>query len=215
MLCARSNARGRTSRADLRASLPASDRVPSGPSAAETRNRDRPEDVRTCRRACRAAASPRPFRSAPSGRRTRPRDQLHLRRHVVRVDDQQVADRIECVAAPVHAADVSGHHDRAAQARRREDALAPEARRIRETGRACPAASAPRRCRPSRAGSESGGSTSGIGCVGDDDLARHVALRHGALFDFKHGRARVAVQHVEEAGLVALNHDRHRTSALA
>ncbi len=35
-----------------------------------------------------------------------------------------------------------------------------------------------------------------------------VALRHGALFDGKHWLASVAIQHVEQAGLVALNDDR-------
>src|SRR4029077_384278 len=43
-------------------------------------------------------------------------------------------------------------------------------------------------------------------------LAWHVARWRRTLFDGKHRRAGLAMQHVEKAGLVALNDDRHLAS---
>ena len=61
-------------------------------------------------------------------------DQLHHRRDPVHGHDGDLADGVHGHPAPVRAADVGRHHERAAHARRREDPIVPQAVDRRVTG---------------------------------------------------------------------------------
>ena len=73
------------------------------------------------------------------------RQQLHHRRDPIHRDDRDLTLRIDGESAPVRPADVRRHDDRAARARRREDAVVAEAFDLR----AARCARSPSRSRPS------------------------------------------------------------------
>ena len=113
---------------------------------------------------------------------------------------------IKGVAAPSHAAEVSGHHQSSLEVGRSEDAFIAQMRNVI----AAPVAVF-RGWSPSLIGRKSLWSEwwrrQREGLRGRSDFTRNLALGDGPLLNRKNGLAGVAVQNVEKPGFVALNDD--------
>ena len=116
--------------------------------------------------------------------------------------------RVERVAAPVHAADISWFRERALHARRREQAVVAQALDalaavIAICGRDAVSVVGGKFLRHQSRRRER--ERLRWRC----DFARNIGLRHGPFFHGKNWDARIAIQHVEKSGFVALNYHRH------